>query len=969
MAARGAARADALQMTPERWKRIEDLYHRVRALPAAERAAVLAAACGSDEALRHEVQSLLNEPVSDEYLAEPALVNAAHVVSEAAPPAMTGRSLGGYHLQALIGAGGMGEVYRAHDAKLGRDVAIKILSSALTSSPDRLARFEREARMLAALNHPNICAIYGLEESDGIRFLILELVEGETLAGRLSSGGSAQHGLPIDEALRIARQIAEALEAAHDKGIVHRDLKPANINITPTGVVKVLDFGLARPIDDASTPTIGDTREGVVLGTAAYMSPEQARARPLDKRTDVWSFGCVLYEMLTGRVVFVGETVSDTIGKILEREPDWSALPSATPAAIRRLLLRCLAKDPKQRLRDIGDVRIEIDAIGEVLPGAPDVTVAPLAPAKTRMTWLPWVALAALAAGVGVWEARRQVGTQEDPLANARFSLFTDWPGTEGAAAISPDGRFVAFVADRAGRFDIWLSQVGTDSFSNLTKDGPPRDSPGSGIQIRDFGFSGDGADIWFGKPGNRGNPKMLLPLTGGTPRPFLGAGTAGLSWSPDNSRLVYFNNGDGDRLFIADGTGAEAHPIVVSEEGFFKSGMHTHNPVWSPDGQWIYFVHGLDGSEDMAVWRVRPSGGSPERLTDLHVPVNFPTPLDARTLLFVARAQDRSGPWLWALDVASRATRRVNSGLEQYTSLSASRDGRRVVATVARSTVSLWSVPLLDRLAEDGDAQPYSVPTVRALAPRFGRTSLFYLSGHGAGDGLWRFQDGQASEVWKGTEGGLAEPPAVSPDGRRVAVVARRDGKKHLVIMSADGTDRRTLAASINIEGAASAGTADWSPDGTWIVTGGKDAQGSGLFKIPVDGGASVRLVAADQAINPVWSPDGKLIVYAGSFVAGTVPLLGIRPDGAPVKLPPVRSRVGGSYRFLPDSTGLVYLPREESLDFWLLDFATQKTRPLTHLSDRGRLNTFDITPDGKQIVFDRSRENSDIVLIELTK
>jgi serine/threonine protein kinase len=309
---------------------------------------------------------------------------------------MTGRTLAGYHLQELLGAGGMGEVYRARDAKLGRDVAIKILPRTVTSDPDRLARFEREARMLAALNHPNICAIYGLEEADsstssgeGVRFLILELVDGTTLAERIQ-----ESALPIVDVLAIARQIAEALEAAHDKGIVHRDLKPANIKITPDGIVKVLDFGLAKPAaaggsspDLAQPPTltIGDTREGVILGTAAYMSPEQARGKPIDKRTDIWAFGCVVYEMLTGRVPFAGETVSDTIGKILEREPDWSALPATTPTPIRRLLLRCFAKDPKQRLRDIGDVRLWLDETSTRVAAAPPFQRS-TAPAKGPAT-------------------------------------------------------------------------------------------------------------------------------------------------------------------------------------------------------------------------------------------------------------------------------------------------------------------------------------------------------------------------------------------------------------------------------------------------------------------------------------------------------------------------------------------------------------------------------------------------------
>ncbi len=277
-----------------------------------------------------------------------------------------GTRLGPFEISAPLGKGGMGEVYRARDTRLGRDVAVKALPDAFARDPERLARFEREARLLAALNHPNIAGIHGLEEVSGHPYLVLEYVEGDTLATRVARGA-----LPPDEALEVCGQIAAALEAAHESGIVHRDLKPANVKLTPAGTVKVLDFGLAKgaaasgsapDLDVSQSPTLthSPTVAGVILGTAAYMSPEQARGKPLDRRTDIWSFGCVLYECLAGRPLFEGETVSDLIAKILEREPDWSALPPAVPARVRELLRRCLEKDAKKRLRDIGDARIEI---------------------------------------------------------------------------------------------------------------------------------------------------------------------------------------------------------------------------------------------------------------------------------------------------------------------------------------------------------------------------------------------------------------------------------------------------------------------------------------------------------------------------------------------------------------------------------------------------------------------------------
>ena len=317
-----------------------------------------------------------------------------------------GTLLGTYEILAAIGAGGMGEVYEAHDNKLGRNVAIKILPEAFAHDHDRLSRFQREARMLAALNHPNIATIFGLEQSDGIHYLVMELVPGQTLAERITLGP-----LAIEEALKIGGQIAEAMEAAHEKQVIHRDLKPANVKVTPEGRVKVLDFGLAKAFDsDAehlqSAPTLTSmgTEAGRILGTPTYMSPEQARGKPVDKRTDIWAFGCVLYEMLAGRRAFQGDTASDALAKILEREPDWTVLPAATPAKVRELLRRCLEKDVNRRLRDIGDGRTElqdalVDTHGQYASSEERFKM-------TRRTAISGLAgAAAVAAGVGasIW--------------------------------------------------------------------------------------------------------------------------------------------------------------------------------------------------------------------------------------------------------------------------------------------------------------------------------------------------------------------------------------------------------------------------------------------------------------------------------------------------------------------------------------------------------------------------------------
>jgi len=380
-----------------------------------------------------------------------------------------GKQLGGYQILSLLGTGGMGEVYRARDTKLGRDVAIKVLPPSLASDPDRLAQLTREARLLASVNHPHIATIHGLEEADGVRALVMELVEGPTLAERLAPGArrSVTAGLPLAEALIVGGQIAEALEAAHEKGVVHRDLKPANIKLSHDGHVKVLDFGLAQAFSiegigsHSHLPTVTATDLRIV-GTPAYMSPEQARGQAVDKRTDIWSFGCVLFEMLTGRLVFPGATISDTIAAILEREPEWGALPAQTPAGIRQLLRRCLEKDPKRRLRDIGDARIEID---DARHGPKQDGFVAQTPAGSlrRLAWASTLAVITIALATSVWVLRpRPTGPE------VRLEINTP-PGKDGSIAISPDGLKIVFTARSEGQYRLWLRALDSPEARPLT--------------------------------------------------------------------------------------------------------------------------------------------------------------------------------------------------------------------------------------------------------------------------------------------------------------------------------------------------------------------------------------------------------------------------------------------------------------------------------------------------------------------
>src|SRR5271168_1470452 len=443
----------------------------------------------------------------------------------------SGTKLGPYEIHSLLGAGGMGEVYRARDTRLGRDVAIKVLPEALANDADRLRRFEQEARTIAALNHPNILGIHDIGTHDGAPFLVSEFLEGQTLRDKLVS-----EPLPVRRAIEYALGMAQGLAAAHEKGIVHRDLKPENVFVTRDGRIKVLDFGLAKLVrpeenhETAETLTSPPTLPGMVMGTVGYMSPEQVRGEPSDARSDIFSFGAVLYEMLTGKRAFKRATSAETMTAILREEPpELNDTGWQGPLAMQRILVRCLEKNVERRFQSASDLAFAIES----LSGTSAAKSVPQP--KSRRVWLPWVLAAMLLVAIAVREMVRPVAAPPDPLENAHFARVTDFESVE--AAISPDGRFVAFVSDHDGPFDVWLTQVGTGRLINLTQ-GNAGPLPGP---LRSVGFSGNGSEIWLGG-GDVGMRLRLMPLTGGTPRNFLGDEAANLAWSPDGERIVYHN-------------------------------------------------------------------------------------------------------------------------------------------------------------------------------------------------------------------------------------------------------------------------------------------------------------------------------------------------------------------------------------------------------------------------------------------
>ena len=657
------------------------------------------------------------------------------------PMLVVGGQLGPYQIEAPLGAGGMGEVFRAKDTRLGRIVAIKVLPHDKVADPERKKRFLQEARAASALNHPNIVTLHDIASDHGIDYLVMEHVPGKSLDKIITP-----KGLPLNEVINCVTQLADALAAAYAAGIIHRDIKPANVIVTQQGEAKILDFGLAKLVENEAA---GEhlTEAGTVLGTVAYMSPEQARAKGLDQRTDIFSLGVMLYEMIAGARPFRGKSHVETMNAIINTPAP--PLEEQAPE-LQQIVDRALAKEPKERYQHAGDLAIDLRNFQRSLDSK---TLLSQRRSQTKNAgWISATAVLVFGLPVAWWFGHKQPSAPRNPLANAAFTRLTDFEGSELAAEISPDGKFVAFVADRDGPYDLFVSQIGSGRFSNLTQ-GRESDV----LQpLRSTGFSGDGSEVWIrGGPNPAATPIRMMPLLGGPLRPFLQA--AVVSYNADGTRIVFHKTDSGDPIFVADASGANPRQIFRDP----IPGAHCHYPVWSRDGKWIYFVRGYPALGDFDLWRISPSGGEPERLTQRHSALTYLAVMDDHALLYVSPAEDGSGPWLYAFDIDQRVSRRVSVGLEQYLSVATSADGLRAVATVANPSASLWNIPIQDHAAEESQARRVTLPTVRALSPRVAAGgAVFYLSSLGGGDGLWRYKDGDVLEIWKGEDGPLSEPP-----------------------------------------------------------------------------------------------------------------------------------------------------------------------------------------------------------------
>lgn len=578
----------------------------------------------------------------------------------------------------------------------------------------------------------------------------------------------------------------------------------------------------------------------------------------------------------------------------------------------------------------------------------------------------PWKLLAAglilvVVIGTAAWLLVRPAPAPAEPLAGARIAPLTDFDGLEQAATISRDGKFVAFLSDRDGTMDAWVTQVGTGQFVNLTR-GAAQELLNP--EVRSIAFTPDGALVTFWTR-NAGSAEAVnvwgVPTLGGALREYR-AGAVELDWSSDGSRIVYHTTAPGDPTFIAD-AGGKPRQVHAAPRG-----THCHFQLWSPDDRFIYFVRGVP-PDRMDVWRMKPDGANPERLTSHDAWVGYPTFLDDRTLLYLASTEDGSGPWLFALDVETRASRRIGFGVEQYTSLAASADRRRLVATVEHAKTSLWRVPIADQVMDERAAARIALPTVGGHAPRVGSGFLLFVSARGDGHGIWMLRDGAARELWSAPRTRVVGGPAIAADGARIAFSAESARGTRLYLLETNGTGAQPVAPDLDVRGAPA-----WSPDGRYLLVGAARAGGHPqLFKVPLDGSPPSSMqegpMQEGYALNPVWSPDGEFVVYSDADVGPQFALKAVNPDGSAralreVSLPRGARRVS----FVPGRRAIIALLGEmRHGNFWLIDLDTGERRQLTRFGREFSIRDFDVAPDGSEIVFDRRQDNSDVALIEI--
>ena len=596
---------------------------------------------------------------------------------------------------------------------------------------------------------------------------------------------------------------------------------------------------------------------------------------------------------------------------------------------------------------------------------SPDPAAPPpqSATSRSRAKWrlvLPLAAVGvAVVIGASLWLQKTEYFWR-NPMADARFQTVTDFQGVEQAAALSRDGHFVAFQSDRDGPMDVWVTQIGSGQFHNLTHGSAPDIlNP----EVRILGFSPDGSLVTFwARKGDGSSASDIsvwaVPTLGGQAKPYL-EGVAEFDWSHDGTRLVYHTPAPGDPMFVSEGSlRSGVRPIFAA-----PAGLHSHFPLWGHDSSFIYFVHGAL-PDKLDIWRVPSTGGVPERITSHNGRVSHPVLLDRRTLMYLATDPDGAGPWLYSIDVERRIPHRLTFGLDRYTSLAASADGRRLVATLATPKRTLWRLRIADAPAEASAAAQIPLTNNTGFLPRLGPNYLLYVSATGAGESIWKLANGTTTELWNGQEAQVLGAPAISPDGHSIAFSVRQHGQTFLYVMQADGTNAHVVADSLDLRGAPA-----WAPDGQSITSAAEDHGVPHLFRVPVDGRPPTPLLR-EHSVDPTWAPDGSFLVYSGPDIGTTFAVKAATAEGAAHPVPDLTLTRGARHlAFLHGGRALVILRGEmQHKNLWLLELETGAERQLTNFGAEFNIRDFDISPDGREVVFERAQERSDVVLLDLS-